>query len=131
MPLLMEEEVPTPLGTHYFYTNKFPLFDDRGKVEAVGGISLDITERKQGEERIRKLTQFLEAVIDNANTWIDVLDENANVLIWNKAAEMISGYSSQEVMGHDRIWEWLYPNRSDHERLKDPVVQLMQRSGRR
>jgi PAS domain S-box-containing protein len=129
LPLLIEEEVPTPLGTHHFYTTRFPLFNDRGKIEAVGGISLDITERKQGEERIRKLTRFLEAVIDNANTWIDVLDGNANVLIWNKAAEMISGYSSQEVMGHDRIWEWLYPDGTDQERLKDRVIDFMQRPG--
>jgi PAS domain S-box-containing protein len=103
LPLVFEEQVSAPGGTHYFYTIKFPLFDDRGKVEAVGGISLDITEKKQGEERIKEMGRFLEAVIDNANIWVDVLDENANVVIWNKAAEAISGYSSQEVIGHDNI----------------------------
>ena len=129
LPIFVEERVPAPHGTHHFHTVKFPLFGADGKVEAVGGISLDITERKQGEEKIKELTRFLEAVIDNANIWVDVLDKNANVVIWNKAAEMISGYSSQEVLGHDRIWEWLYPDGSDHERLKDRVVQLMQRPG--
>ena len=126
LPLVIEEEVPTPLGTHHFYTIKFPLFDDHGKVEAVGGISLDITEKKQGEEKIKEMSRFLEAVIDNANIWIDVLDENANVVIWNKAAEMISGYSSQEVIGHDKIWEWLYPEEDDRKTLKNRVIQLMQ-----
>jgi len=49
-------------------------------------------------------------VIHNANVWLDVLDEKANVVIWNKAAETISGYSRDEVVGHGKIWEWLYPD---------------------
>lgn len=70
----------------------------------------EITQRKQAEKEIRQLSQFQESIIDNANVWLDVLDAEANVVIWNKAAEEISGYSSEEVVGHDRIWEWLYPD---------------------
>jgi len=79
---------------------------------AVGtqGIIRDITERKRAEEEIKKLSQFRESIIDNANVWLNVLDVNANVLIWNKAAEVISGYSRDEVVGHGKIWEWLYPD---------------------
>ncbi len=71
---------------------------------------IDITERKQAEEDIRRLSQFRESIIDNANVWLDVLDDKANVLVWNKAAEEISGYSRHEVVGHDKVWEWLYPD---------------------
>jgi len=39
------------------------------------------------------------------------------VLIWNKAADRISGYSPQEVTGHDKIWEWLYPDEVYRKRL--------------
>ena len=69
----------------------------------------DITERVRAEEKIRSLGQFRESIIDNANVWLNVIDENINVLVWNKAAEEISGYSREEVVGHDKIWEWLYP----------------------
>jgi PAS domain S-box-containing protein len=71
---------------------------------------LDVTERKKAEEEIRKLSEYLRSVIDNANVWLDVLDEKANVVIWNKASETISGYSRDEVVGHGKIWEWLYPD---------------------
>ena len=70
----------------------------------------DITERKRMEDELRRLSQFRESVIDNAHVWIDVLDEKANVVVWNKAAEAISGYSREEVIGRDKIWEWLYPD---------------------
>lgn len=59
---------------------------------------------------IRDLSQFRESVIDNANVWINVLDPQGRVVVWNKAAERISGYSRDEVVDSDRIWQWLYPD---------------------
>jgi len=70
----------------------------------------EINERKQTEMELYKLSQFLESIIDNTNVWLDVLDAQANVVIWNKAAEAISGYSREEVVGHGKVWEWLYPD---------------------
>jgi len=67
-------------------------------------------ERKQKEKEIQKLNQFRKIVIDNANVWLNVLGKKLNIIIWNKAAEKISGYSRDEVVGHNKIWEWLYPD---------------------
>ncbi|SFR66078.1 PAS domain S-box-containing protein/diguanylate cyclase (GGDEF) domain-containing protein [Marinobacter daqiaonensis] len=61
-------------------------------------------------EEILRLSQFQESVIDNANIWINVLDQNGRILLWNKAAEKISGYPGQEVTGGDWIWQALYPD---------------------
>jgi PAS domain S-box-containing protein len=66
--------------------------------------------RRRAEDEARQLSQFLDSVIDNADIWLDVLNEKAEVIIWNKAAEEISGYSRAEVMGHSQIWQWLYPD---------------------
>jgi PAS domain S-box-containing protein len=79
------------------------------------------------EEELGKLSQFRESIIDNANVWIDVLDENANVVIWNKAAEVMSGYSREEVVGHGKIWEWLYPDEQYRKDLTDLVAEVIQR----
>ena len=86
-----------------------PFQDIDGETKVIEVVR-DITKRKQAEEEIRQLSQFQESIIDNANVWLNVLDKEGNVLVWNKAAEAISGYRREEVVGHDRIWEWLYPD---------------------
>jgi len=74
-------------------------------------------ERQEAMEEVARLSDFRESVIDQANVWLDVLDEDGNVLIWNPAAEQISGYPRDEVIGHDRIWEWLYPDPQYREEI--------------
>jgi len=107
--------------------NAHAMRDNQGAVLYYEGTLTDITERKRMEEEIRKLSQLRESIIDSANVWLDVLDENANVVIWNKAAEVISGYSRQEVVGHGKIWEWLYPDEEYRKQLTDMVADVIQR----
>jgi len=65
---------------------------------------------QEKEEIIYHLNQFQGNIIHNANIWINALDEKGSVTLWNEAAEKISGYSAAEVIGHDKIWQWLYPD---------------------
>jgi PAS domain S-box-containing protein len=69
----------------------------------------DITDIKKAEEEINKLSQFHENIIDNANVWLSVIDPQSRIIIWNKAAENITGYSRDEVIGNNKIWDWLQP----------------------
>ncbi|MEX0603319.1 MAG: diguanylate cyclase [Marinobacter sp.] len=76
-------------------------------------------------EEIQLLSQFQQNVIDNASIWINVLDPQSRVLLWNKAAEKISGYSEQELQGKGDIWEWLYPDESYRSTIQDIVVEIL------
>lgn len=69
----------------------------------------DITDIKKAEEEINRLSQFHKNIIDNANIWLSVIDPQSRIIIWNKAAEEITGYSRDEVIGHNKIWDWLQP----------------------
>jgi len=89
----------------------------------------EIAERGRAEEEIRQLSQYLESIIDNADVWLSVHDEYANVTLWNKAAERISGYSRDEVIGHSKIWEWLYPDEPYHRKVREEVTGFLRRDG--
>jgi len=89
----------------------------------------DITERKRMEEELSRSSQFLGSVIENAYVWLNVLDTQQNVLVWNKAAETMSGYSREDVLGQDKIWERLYPDQEYRKQTIETVNDLLQ-SGR-
>ncbi len=58
-----EELVALPDGVHTFISTRFPLRGPDGAVQGLGGISVDITERKRAEDRVRdadrRKTEFL------------------------------------------------------------------------
>ncbi|MCU4975368.1 PAS domain S-box protein [Halobacteria archaeon AArc-m2/3/4] len=85
----------------------------------------DIAAEKERERQLEDLTGFRDAVIDSANVWINVLDSEGNVVIWNEAAEEISGYSAHDVVGHGKIWKWLYPDESYRTEILDHVSEIL------
>jgi PAS domain S-box-containing protein len=78
-------------------------------------------------EEIHNLTQFQRSLIDSAVLWVEVLDRNANIVFWNRAAEEISGYSRQEVVGGSKVWEWLYPDRQYREAIVSRAQTVMEK----
>jgi PAS domain S-box-containing protein len=96
---------------------------------AVEFVFSDIAERKRMEEELSRSNQFLGSVIENAYVWLNVLDNQQNVLVWNKAAETLSGYSREKVLGHGEVWEWLYPDQEYRKQITETVNAVLQ-SGR-
>ena len=82
---------------------------------------------REKEEEIHKLSQFQENIIDNANIWVNVLDKKANFVIWNKSAEKISGYSAPEVIGHNKIWQWLFPDEEQRKKIIQKITAIIKK----
>ena len=61
--------------------------------------------------------QFSDSVIENINVWLNVLDEQLNIVLWNATAEKLSGYRREEVLGHAKIWDWLYPDEAYRHKI--------------
>ncbi|MFW6040224.1 MAG: MEDS domain-containing protein [Thermoplasmatota archaeon] len=110
----------------WVYFTASPLKNSEG--EFIGAIETlqDITDRKEREIENRELNRFRERIIQDANIWLNVIDKDGNVLVWNKAAEKISGYSEEEVIGNNRIWEWLYPSKEYRKEIFKQVSDILE-----
>ena len=75
------------------------LRDEEGKPTGVLEISRDITERKQTEEALRLSEHKYSNLVQQAPDAIISLDKIGNFLSFNPAAELMSGFSAEEVIG--------------------------------
>jgi PAS domain S-box-containing protein len=92
--------------------------DAAGTPVLVQGSAYDVTSERKAMAELAELSQLRESIIDNANVWMMVADTKMNVLVWNKAAERISGYTRDEVVGSRAVWSRLYPDPDYREQLK-------------
>ena len=82
--------------------------------------------QKERLEIIRNLQQFQESVIANANIWISVLAPNGTLLIWNDAAETISGYQKSDVVGKRTVWKQLYPDNAYRKKVTGDIQRIIE-----
>lgn len=96
-----------------------------GEITSYRGIIRDITERKNAEIKVQKLLQFQNSALMNANVLLFVIDPNGIVKLWNKAAEMITGYQAGEVIGSNAIWRQLYPENEYRRQITEKILRII------
>ena len=82
-----------------FLTTKLPLRDAHGGIIGLLGITLDITERKQGERALRESHERTRAIFDTALDAVITMDHEGRIAEFNPAAERIFGYRRREAIG--------------------------------
>jgi two-component system NtrC family sensor kinase len=96
--------------------------DEEGRVIGYEGLNIDISERKRMERELKEANEFLTNLIESSVDGIIVTDMKGNILIFNKGAENILGYSAEEVVGKMNIRS-IYPPgvaKEVMEKLKSP-----------
>ena len=82
-------------------------------------------ERRKAPSENEQLKLLLEAVVETADVWINTLDSEGRVVLWNGAAERISGYTKAEARGNPAIWEWLYPDPAYRAEIVRKVGEIL------
>jgi PAS domain S-box-containing protein len=99
---------------------------DLGSGGRVVAFVRDIDARKRAEQRALALSRFLEGIMDTVDIWISAADREANILVWNGAAERISGYTREEVMGNSKIWALMYPDEQMRQSYMEERCEALQ-----
>jgi PAS domain S-box-containing protein len=123
-----ENEVVTGTGrTRFIRWYNAPLRDAEGLITGILSYGEDITEEKRAQDSLRDMQQFQESVIANANVWISVLAPDGTILVWNDAAEAISGYKKTTVVGKNTVWKQLYPDKEYRRNVTGEIQRIIGR----
>lgn len=83
-----------------------PIYDD-GDIICVAGIARDITERKEREQRLKKLQERLDLAVKGAEIGTWDWDIETDEVIFNDAWATMLGYTRDELDFHFDVWEEL------------------------
>lgn len=91
--LKTEETIQQKDGKHTYIAVKFPLYDSTGRIYAIGGISTDITERKEMEESLAASDKFF-----TMSAEMMIIASSTHFVKVNPATVKILGYSEEELL---------------------------------
>jgi PAS domain S-box-containing protein len=71
--------------------------DDFGNVHGLIKVTRDITERREGEERLRSEKEFTDAIVQSLPGIFYVFDQRGKFIYWNRTLEQVAHYSGGEI----------------------------------
>ena len=99
-PFEIDHRIIRPDGDlRFLYGRGAIVSDSAGRPARLIGAVLDITNRKQGEEALRRANDRLQGVIQSSPLAILSLDAEGIVQMWNPAAERLFGWTAAHAMG--------------------------------
>ncbi|MBA2622537.1 MAG: PAS domain S-box protein, partial [Chthoniobacterales bacterium] len=98
-PLKDETPYTSALGARQYEYIFFPLLAEDGRVEAVAGVTRDISERREAERALRESEALFRAMFEQANVGIVQISEEGRIMAANPGACAIGGYTEKELLG--------------------------------
>ncbi|MGE4553174.1 MAG: PAS domain S-box protein [Desulfovibrionaceae bacterium] len=100
--------------------------DTEGRPTGTLSAGRDITEQREAERALQESTTWLTNIFSGLDDAMFILDPERRIIDANPAAETITGYRQDEVMG--RTMEFLYENRDRYLDFERQVEDAFDRS---
>jgi PAS domain S-box-containing protein len=107
----MQYRIVRPDGeVRWICTRTFPLWSQDGQIRRLIGIAQDCTERRRSEE----MRAFLAAIVESSEDSIIGTDLHGRIRTWNRGAERLFGYTTEEAVGESIRLIFLPDRQADH-----------------
>jgi PAS domain S-box-containing protein len=100
----------------WFHCDAKMMRHPNGQPWFIHGVAFDISDLKRSEEELQDERNVVSAILDTVGALVVVLDQEGRILRFNRASELTTGYSFEEVRGR-RIWD-LFLLAEEVERFK-------------
>ena len=113
-PLIAEEDLELPAGKHTAISVKVPLYNIRGNITGILGLSTDITDRKRAEQNVIDLKNKLELAMGAGKMGIWEWYVDGNRVEWYGKQAQLFGISSKEFGGNiEDVQQLMHPDDRD------------------
>jgi PAS domain S-box-containing protein len=82
-----------------YIESKFPIYNETGVLEAIGGIATDITARTQAEKALRESRNLLQLMLDHSPASIFVRNLEGRYLLVNRYLAQLLGKEQEQIVG--------------------------------
>jgi PAS domain S-box-containing protein len=90
--------------TIWFHCDAKMMRHANGQPWFIHGVAFDITDLKRSEMELQDERNVVSAILDTVGALVVVLDQKGRIIRFNRASELTTGYSFDEVRGK-RIWD--------------------------
>ncbi len=84
---------------------------------------------KVAEQALQKSEERLREMVQNMPVMMYALDENNNIITWNRECERVTGYTAGEIVDNPKALELLYPDAEYRDELRRKASTAGERPG--
>ncbi|TRX66474.1 response regulator [Carboxylicivirga sp. M1479] len=129
VPIHYEEEIELRNGKRYFLSNKFPIRNKHGEVQAICGISTDITELNKALRELEKSRENYRNIVTNVPgiVYTGMVDDSRTMLFLSSGFNKVTGFEAENFLdGVQSFTNLIFEN--DRERVLDTIKQAVRRN---
>jgi len=98
---LLGEELTAPVDVvdMSYEAHYSPLLDDKGRVEGVFGVAVDVSRRRHSESQLRASKDRFRALVETTSDWVWEVDSDAVYTYAGSKVKDLLGYEPDELIG--------------------------------